>query len=81
MQRIALLSDTHNYLDPKIFKYFETCDQIWHAGDAGTIGNGSAREFLPAVRVSHLDQYSDRGSEAAHTARNARVWLLSAPAP
>lgn len=37
MQRIALLSDTHSYLDPKIFKYFETCDQIWHAGDIGTI--------------------------------------------
>lgn len=37
MQRIALLSDTHNYLDPAIFKYFETCDQIWHAGDIGTI--------------------------------------------
>lgn len=37
MQRIALLSDTHNYLDPKIFKYFEECDQIWHAGDIGTI--------------------------------------------
>ncbi len=37
MQRIALLSDTHNYLDPKIFKYFEPCDQIWHAGDIGTI--------------------------------------------
>ena len=37
MLRIALLSDTHNYLDPKIFKYFDTCDQIWHAGDIGTI--------------------------------------------
>lgn len=37
MQRIALLSDTHNYLDPKIFKYFDGCDQIWHAGDIGTI--------------------------------------------
>lgn len=37
MQRIALLSDTHDYLDPKIFNYFEDCDQIWHAGDIGTI--------------------------------------------
>ncbi len=37
MQRIALLSDTHNYLDPKLKKYFESCDQIWHAGDIGTI--------------------------------------------
>ena len=37
MLRIALLSDTHNYLDPKLFKYFEECDQIWHAGDIGTV--------------------------------------------
>ena len=37
MQRIALLSDTHNYLDPKLFKYLEPCDQIWHAGDIGTV--------------------------------------------
>ncbi|MDQ3047618.1 MAG: metallophosphatase family protein [Bacteroidota bacterium] len=37
MLRIALLSDTHNYLDPKIFKYLESCDEIWHAGDIGNI--------------------------------------------
>jgi len=37
MQQIALLSDTHNYLEPKIFKYLEPCHQIWHAGDIGTI--------------------------------------------
>jgi len=37
MQRIALRSDTHNFLDPAIFKFFESCDQIWHAGDIGTI--------------------------------------------
>lgn len=36
MTRIALLSDTHGYLDEKISKYLETCDQIWHAGDIGT---------------------------------------------
>ena len=37
MQKIALLSDTHNYLGPGIFKYLETSDQIWHAGDIGTV--------------------------------------------
>jgi len=37
MSRIALLSDTHGHLDPDIFKYFDSCDQIWHAGDIGTI--------------------------------------------
>ncbi|MEO6882487.1 MAG: metallophosphoesterase family protein [Bacteroidia bacterium] len=37
MIKIALLSDTHNYLDKRIFKYLEPCDEIWHAGDIGTI--------------------------------------------
>ncbi|TND00699.1 MAG: metallophosphoesterase [Bacteroidetes bacterium] len=37
MKRIALLSDTHGHLDRKNFKYFESCDEIWHAGDIGTL--------------------------------------------
>jgi uncharacterized protein len=37
LKRIALVSDTHGYLDPKLFKYFDTCDEIWHAGDIGDI--------------------------------------------
>lgn len=37
MKRIALLSDTHGHLDQKIFKYFESCDEIWHAGDIGMV--------------------------------------------
>ena len=35
--RIGLLSDTHSYIDPHWAKYFETCDEIWHAGDFGNI--------------------------------------------
>ncbi len=37
MTRIGLLSDTHGYLDDAVFKHFENCDEIWHAGDFGTI--------------------------------------------
>ena len=33
--KIGLLSDTHSFLDPKIFTYFKDCDEIWHAGDIG----------------------------------------------
>ncbi|REL33857.1 metallophosphoesterase [Rhodohalobacter sp. SW132] len=36
--KIGLLSDTHNYLDPRIAEYFSGCDEIWHAGDFGSIG-------------------------------------------
>ena len=37
MTRIGLLSDTHGYLDDAVFKHFENCDEIWHAGDFGNI--------------------------------------------
>lgn len=35
--KVGLLSDTHGFLDKSIFKYFEDCDEIWHAGDIGSI--------------------------------------------
>ena len=37
MTRIGLISDTHSYLDPAVFKYFDEVDEIWHAGDFGTL--------------------------------------------
>jgi len=36
MLEIGLLSDTHGFLDEHIFKHFEQCDEIWHAGDFGS---------------------------------------------
>ena len=37
MIKIGLLSDTHSYLDDAVFKHFENCDEIWHAGDFGSM--------------------------------------------
>ena len=37
MTRIGLISDTHGYLDKKVFEHFKNCDEIWHAGDFGNI--------------------------------------------
>jgi putative phosphoesterase len=37
MTRIGLISDTHGFLDPQVFSYFAECNEIWHAGDFGTI--------------------------------------------
>ena len=33
--KVGLLSDTHSYLDPKVFDYFKECDEVWHGGDIG----------------------------------------------
>lgn len=35
--RILLLSDTHGYMDNQILGMVKECDEVWHAGDFGTI--------------------------------------------
>ncbi|MCD8309799.1 MAG: metallophosphatase family protein [Prevotellaceae bacterium] len=47
MVKIGLLSDTHAYWDEKYLHYFEPCDQIWHAGDIGSL---EVAEKLAAFR-------------------------------
>ena len=37
MTKIGLISATHGWLDPSCSKYFANCDEIWHAGDLGSI--------------------------------------------
>ena len=37
MTKIGLISDTHSYLDKSVFEYFKDCDEIWHAGDFGSM--------------------------------------------
>ena len=50
--KIGLLSDTHGYLDPRVFDYFKSCDEVWHAGDLGTSEVATALEnFKPFKAV------------------------------
>lgn len=35
IMRVGLISDTHGFLDERVFHHFEKCDEIWHAGDIG----------------------------------------------
>lgn len=47
MTRIGLISDTHGWLDDAVFKHFENCDEIWHAGD---FGNAEVANKLKAFK-------------------------------
>ncbi|MEZ2415056.1 metallophosphoesterase [Muriicola sp. E247] len=47
MTKILLLSDTHGHLDETILKYARQADEIWHAGDIGTI---EVADKLAAIR-------------------------------
>jgi len=35
--KIGLLSDTHGWIHPRLFDHFAQCDEIWHAGDIGSV--------------------------------------------
>ena len=37
MAKVGLLSDTHGYLDPQVFTFFADVEEIWHAGDFGSV--------------------------------------------
>ena len=52
MKRIGLLSDTHGYIDPRIFEHFKDVDEIWHAGDIGTLDVlDQLKQFKPTRAV------------------------------
>ena len=51
MKKIGLLSDTHNCWDDKYEKYFAECDEIWHAGDIGSLDLALQFEALKPLRA------------------------------
>lgn len=52
MTRIGVLSDTHSYLDKRVFEHFREVDEIWHAGDIGSFEVlQKLREFKPTRAV------------------------------
>jgi putative phosphoesterase len=70
MTRIGLISDTHHYLDDSVFKHFEKCDEIWHAGDFGTSEISDAlSNFKPLKGVYGNIDGKDIRSEYPETLR------------
>jgi len=66
LKRIGLLSDTHHYVDDAIFKHFDKCDEIWHAGDFGTAAVAEElQKFKPLKGVyGNIDGYDIRSQFA-----------------
>ena len=58
MKKIGLISDTHGYIDPSVATHFKTCDEIWHAGDFGSI---AVADELKAIGIPLLGVYGNTG--------------------
>lgn len=61
-KQIGIISDTHGYLDPRVFEYFKDCDEVWHAGDIGTLGLIQELEKFKPIRAvyGNIDSHDIR---------------------
>jgi putative phosphoesterase len=49
--KIGLLSDTHGWIHPRLFDHFSEVDEIWHAGDIGSIETADALAAYKPLRA------------------------------
>ena len=62
MKQIVLLSDTHHTLDERFFPHFKNADEIWHAGDIGSLDvTDQLKNFAPVRAVfGNIDNHKIR---------------------
>jgi len=80
MKRIGLLSDTHGFLHPRIFPFFEKVDEIWHAGDIGDLETSDKlAAFKPLKAVyGNIDGHELRAVHPLHQrfmCEDVDVWI------
>lgn len=66
--KIGLISDTHGFLDERVFEHFKECDEIWHAGDIGSMELLEKLEaFKPLKAVfGNIDDFKIRSATVEH---------------
>ncbi|HNR20035.1 MAG TPA: metallophosphoesterase family protein [Bacteroidia bacterium] len=64
MKKILLVSDTHGYVDEVILRHAATADEVWHAGDIGTLSVINEIEKIKPIRAvyGNIDGYEIRSA-------------------
>lgn len=78
--KIGLLSDTHGWIHPRLFHYFDACDEIWHAGDIGNIETAEKLAAFKPFRAvyGNIDNADIRKIYNEHlmfSAEELKVWV------
>ncbi|MGB5943827.1 MAG: metallophosphoesterase family protein [Leeuwenhoekiella sp.] len=62
MKKILLLSDTHGHMDDRILAYAEKADEVWHAGDIGSLSVTDAIERIKPLKAvfGNIDDHDIR---------------------
>ena len=80
MTKILLLSDTHSYMDAAILKHVKHADEVWHAGDIGTLDVTDAIKALKPLRAvyGNIDAKEVRSEFPEHNrfiCEGVDVWM------
>ena len=62
MTKIGILSDTHSFIDDKLFNFFKDCDLVFHAGDIGEtqVYDKISNKFKTYAVSGNIDNYKIR---------------------
>lgn len=79
-KNILLLSDTHSHMDEGILKYVALADEVWHAGDIGSLEVTDAIQSLKPLRAvyGNIDEAKIRGEFPLHqrfVCEGVEVWI------
>jgi len=80
MRKIGLLSDTHGFLEPKLFEFFQSCDELWHSGDFGNLDTADQLAAFKPLRgvYGNIDDHKVRAVYPKHIkfrCEEVKVWM------
>lgn len=80
MKKILLLSDTHSHIDASILKHAAWADEIWHAGDIGSLEVTDALSGVKPLRAvyGNIDDAKARSEFKLHErflCESMDVWM------
>ena len=80
MKKILLISDTHGFIDKNILKYVKNADEVWHAGDIGSLEVIEQIEQIKPLRAvyGNIDDKTIRAEfplDNIFTIEQVKVWI------
>ena len=78
--KILLLSDSHGFIDEKILNYCKDADEVWHAGDIGSLEVTNQIQEVSLLRavygnIDNKDIRSEFPLDNKFMAENVGVWM------
>ena len=80
LKKILLLSDTHGYIDAQILKHVAAVDEVWHAGDIGSLAVTDQIKAIKPLRAvfGNIDNSEIRQEFPLHNrffCEGVSVWI------